>query len=71
MNTVSCLVAITKLCVLADSSACVIRQVHKTYSDMQLISKIFSLQLDKVVPVHTKQKYAEAEVQLPTFLTHH
>jgi len=70
MNTVSCLVVITKHCVLAGSSACVIRQVHKTYSDMQLINKILSLQFDKVVPVHTKHEYAEAEVQLPTFLTH-
>jgi hypothetical protein len=59
MIAVSCLVAITKHCVLADSSACVIRQVHKTYSDMQLISKILSLQFDNIVPVHTKQEYAE------------
>jgi hypothetical protein len=71
MNSVSCLVVVTKHCVLADSSACVIRQVHKTYSDMQLIRNILSLQFDKVVPLHTKQEYAEVEVQLPTFLTHH
>jgi len=71
MNAVSCLVAITKHHVLANSSACVIKHVHKTCSDMQLISKILSLQFDKVVPVHTKQEYAEAEVQLPIFLTHH
>jgi hypothetical protein len=59
MNTVSCLVAITEHCVLADSSACVITRVHKTYSNMQLISKILFLQFDNIVPVHTKQEYAE------------
>jgi len=59
MNTVSCLVAITKHCALADSSACVIRQVPKTYSNMQLIGKILSAQFDNIVSVHTKQEYAE------------
>jgi hypothetical protein len=57
MNTLSCLVVVTKQCALADSSACVIRQVRKVYFNMQLTSKILSLQFDKVVPLHTKKAY--------------